>query len=404
MKTSRLRVLTFFLSCAVLLSCLSGCAGTRRSGRDTDILYTESESPLPIGTEGETSPVTEKPETEIPAPMTEENPENITEMSTDAETEIVTETEGEPETEAPETEPDDGRIRLPKLTLMPLSEAEALLSENDLTYTLSYTYSEYAKDAVIHVSFRGVILDDCYRISPAYPVELTVSLGKRQHYNVGAVDDKTIYLTFDDGPSKLTEQFLAILAENDVRATFFMVGQYVSYYPEIAKKVYDAGHTIACRSYTHDYESLYASADTALAEVDMWSAAVEKATGKKPEHKVFRFPGGSTTRYMERDRLEDIYWALHDAGFTCFDWTLANNDRYLQGKPADQTTEDYLISSAKTTLSYAEVSPKMPKVMLMHDTSPETLAMLPWLIGYLKDKGYSFGTLDELDGDWLFYQ
>ena len=41
--------------------------------------------------------------------------------------------------------------------------------------------------------------------------------------------------------------------------------------------------------------------------------------------------------------------------------------------------------------------------MLMHDTSEDTLQVLPWIIEFLTEKGYSFGTLDELDGDWLFY-
>ncbi len=301
-------------------------------------------------------------------------------------------------------------IDVPRLVEMPYPEAEKLLSAQNITPSLSYEYSEnYAKDIVIKANFHGSIEDGTYHISPDHPVELKISLGRKplpttQRVNVQAseAEEKIIYLTFDDGPSVYTEDFLKVLEEHGVRATFFMVGQYVGYHPERAKAVYDAGHVLACHSNTHDYESLYVSADTVMAEIDAWAKNVEKATGEAPAAKIFRFPGGSNTRYLEKDRMEEIYAALHENGYFCFDWTFADNDRYLVGKPEEQSVEDYLKDSVKATLKNVASNPKLPKIMLMHDTSPETLAILPWMIEYLTEDGYTFGTLDTLEGDWLF--
>ena len=67
---------------------------------------------------------------------------------------------------------------------------------------------------------------------------------------------KRVYLTFDDGPSIYTGQILDILAENDVKATFFVIGRDEQYY-EYYKRIVDEGHTIGMHSYTHVYEDFY---------------------------------------------------------------------------------------------------------------------------------------------------
>lgn len=387
----------------------SSCGGTGIGGTESEIFCTESEPALPDFSGTETAETQLSPETEIMDIQTEETE---TEMQTVPEvpTEPVTEplTEALPEITEAETEPPKpDRIVLRKFVLEPLEDVIALLEQNGLSYTVTREYSKYRKDSVINASFRGAVEEDCYSVSPRYPVDLTVSDGSepvsRWFSNVKAPDRNRIYLTFDDGPSKYTEQFLAVLEEYGVRATFFTVGDYIDRYPERLRAVFDAGHMIGCHSYSHEYDSLYASAETVTAEVEKWQNAVRNALGTLPEAALFRYPGGSNTSHVVDTAPVDIYWKLKELGFRCFDWTFADNDRYPQEKKANQTMEDYLKWSVKVTLGFLDLTPDRPKIMLMHDTSEDTLQVLPWIIEFLTEKGYSFGTLDELDGDWLFY-
>ncbi len=218
-----------------------------------------------------------------------------------------------------------------------------------------------------------------------------------------AVDPKHIYLTFDDGPHKNTDRVLEILAEYGAKATFFTVGNYVSTYPDRVRAIVDGGHLLACHSNSHDYLSLYQSAEATLAEIHTWEKAVEATEVALPETVYFRFPGGTTTTYMERDRYDEIFWAITDEGYLSMDWTCANNDKYLKGKTEEQTLQEYLIASAAATVKSIEYAKTLPKIMLMHDTADETVEVLPQILEYLIGEGYTFATLDELDGYWVFH-
>jgi peptidoglycan/xylan/chitin deacetylase (PgdA/CDA1 family) len=64
---------------------------------------------------------------------------------------------------------------------------------------------------------------------------------------------KVAYLTFDDGPSKRTPQLLAVLKENEVTATFFVIGTLAKKYPGMLKDIVSDGHVVGVHSWTHDY-------------------------------------------------------------------------------------------------------------------------------------------------------
>src|SRR5688572_21894831 len=70
-------------------------------------------------------------------------------------------------------------------------------------------------------------------------------------YYQGKTTEKVIALTFDDGPGRWTEPILELLKKHNIRATFFMEGSQVETYPEIARKVLDAGHEIGNHTYNH---------------------------------------------------------------------------------------------------------------------------------------------------------
>ncbi len=353
----------------------------------------------PIGTR----PYTES-DTVISPETTEAPPETETAPITEPVTEPVTE------------DPNAGRIAIPRLVERTKDEALAILAEQGITPSCSYEASSLEKDTVLRIRFRGSMDDAWYYIAPEYSVELILSDGSMAEIinpplpertffveRATAVDEKTIYLTFDDGPGGMTAEVLETLAKYDAKATFFLVGEFVNYRPQMLSDMVAAGHKIGCHSYTHDYPTIYASADSMVAEIGAWEAAVEKALGYIPEEKLFRYPGGSNTGYLHPDKAEELYNAMHGLGYTAFDWTCANNDAYTVNKPEDQPMDEFLKESAVNTLNYLRNYPERPKIMLMHDTRTDTVATLDWLLNYLTEQGYKFGTLDELDKDWMFH-
>ena len=75
-------------------------------------------------------------------------------------------------------------------------------------------------------------------------------------------EQPTVYLTFDDGPSKLTSQVLDILDKENVKATFFALGEQAQAHPELVKRIVQDGHTLGNHSYNHIYKELYSDFQT----------------------------------------------------------------------------------------------------------------------------------------------
>lgn len=98
--------------------------------------------------------------------------------------------------------------------------------------------------------------------------------------------EKTVYLTFDDGPSKFTEKFLNILAKHKVKATFFVVGRSDPKSLEIMKRIVDDGHTLAPHTYTHVYNSIYASVESFLDDFNKIHDLIYETTGVKPTAQI----------------------------------------------------------------------------------------------------------------------
>ena len=214
----------------------------------------------------------------------------------------------------------------------------------------------------------------------------------------------TIFLTFDDGPCRgKTEEVLRILDEYDICATFFTVGRYVNLYPDLVHQIADGGHLLGCHSYSHDYKQIYASVEAFTTDIARWENAVRGVIGDLPEARVYRFPGGTTnTLLVDNDLYPAFLTALSDAGYRPYDWVLATNDLYLGDKREDQTMEEYFFATLNYTLALANRYPNLPRVMLVHDTSADTVAALPAVLDYLIEKGYSFATLDKLDMSYIF--
>ena len=80
-------------------------------------------------------------------------------------------------------------------------------------------------------------------------------------------EEKIAYLTFDDGPTKITSKVLEILKNENVKATFFVIGKCVDEYPEIVRRAYEEGHYIANHGYDHDNSILYKNEESFINEI-----------------------------------------------------------------------------------------------------------------------------------------
>ncbi|CDE24130.1 predicted polysaccharide deacetylase [Clostridium sp. CAG:440] len=91
---------------------------------------------------------------------------------------------------------------------------------------------------------------------------------KEKFLSLSKSKQKIAYLTFDDGPTlKATPKILDILKEEDVVATFFVVGKHVKETPELVKRAYDEGHFIANHGYNHNNSKLYKNDDSFINEI-----------------------------------------------------------------------------------------------------------------------------------------
>ncbi len=191
-------------------------------------------------------------------------------------------------------------------------------------------------------------------------------------------DQPTVYLTFDDGPSKYTEQVLDILREEGIKATFFVVGQLVPDRKAVLSRVAREGHAIGNHTYNHVYSELYSSFKGFWSQAVKTDEVLEEVLGEKPF--LLRAPGGTATNF---DAF--YFYYLEQAGYTVVDWNVDSRDAIRQGVPAEEIIATVKKSPLKHQLT-----------VLMHDGAGhgETVKALPEIIAYYKEQGYAFAALD----------
>ena len=203
---------------------------------------------------------------------------------------------------------------------------------------------------------------------------------ERPQYTV--TDGKVAYLTFDDGPSKYTPQILEILRENDIKATFFITGWCIEGKENTLRQVAEEGHTIGLHSWSHDYETIYASKKSWLEDFGRVYNKVYAVTGQKPW--CFRFPGGSYNNY-NRDTADGIISEMESRGFAYYDWNAATADA------STSATYDSCLENIYDSINADH------EVVLMHDSLELTPEYLQDVINYIRGQGYSFETVDTAD-------
>lgn len=206
--------------------------------------------------------------------------------------------------------------------------------------------------------------------------------GRVNMEHIYSSETKRAFLTFDDGPSTNTNGILDVLNENEIKATFFVLGVQVEKFPELTKRIYDEGHFIANHGDTHVYSQIYSSVEEVLNEYNRCNDKVKNAIGAAEYNShLFRFPGGTVGgKYAELKAQAASLLDQNDVMH--IDWNALTGDSEKQSP-----TEEYMMNNLQNT-----TQGKNSVVILMHDSQAkgETVAVLPKVIDYLKEQGYEF--------------
>ena len=211
---------------------------------------------------------------------------------------------------------------------------------------------------------------------------------------------RKVYLTFDDGPTAATPEVLDILKSYNAVATFFTIGRMIKQNPKTAKRILDEGHLLACHTMTHDFNIIYKSPEDFVKDVDEWRQEVINAVGYDAGAYVYRFPGGSNNSSVGGRKGRGAYVSAMNAhGYITMDWNLALNDAWLAGNTEHLPVKEYLWQSYLETYSWYK--DKDPLILIVHDTRPESVELLPQVLDDLIAKGFTFARCDELTEDYL---
>lgn len=197
---------------------------------------------------------------------------------------------------------------------------------------------------------------------------------------------KTIYLTFDDGPSSsITPSLLQILKEENVKVTFFVVNHDDSL-NYLIKQEYDDGHTVALHSSTHDYSYIYSSTTNFFNDLNSIREKVYNITGQYSN--ITRFPGGSSNTVSRRYSpgiMSTLTSQVLEQGYIYFDWNISCEDA---GSAKD---ENDVYNNVVNNLVYEN------NIVLLHDFEGnyKTLNAIRRIIHYGKENGYTFKPITE---------
>ena len=206
--------------------------------------------------------------------------------------------------------------------------------------------------------------------------------------NIYTSEEKRVFLTFNDGPTtSVTPFILDLLKQENIKATFFVLGNRAKSNPDLIKREFEEGHYIANHGYTHKYSSIYTNSQTVLDEYNYTENCIQEALQNPDYHsRVFRFPGGSVGGYYKNIKREARSY-LRQNGIVSLDWNSLSKD--AEGAHTKETLLQNVINT---------VGNKQSVVILMHDASDKILTYetLPSVIQYLRENGYSFKNLYDI--------
>lgn len=236
--------------------------------------------------------------------------------------------------------------------------------------------TQYEEVAAV-ITAKDTIRDDIARIRTEYGQAVRQLEDK---ILAGESDYRICYLTFDDGPSYLTPEFLNKIDKLDIYVTFFTIGVQMgesgeNLRNELLRREALSGHAIANHTYTHGiYGSLYKSLDNFMDAVRRQEEMVYEVTGIRTD--VLRFPAGSYYCPFRTAAID----ALEEEGYGWIDWI---------GNAYDSGTSLWESQRVANRVIWQVTQDKVT-VVLMHDWRSDTLGALDSIVMTLKEQNYLF--------------
>ncbi|GEM_PF-1501824 len=198
-----------------------------------------------------------------------------------------------------------------------------------------------------------------------------------RHTPAPATSATTLYLTFDDGPSRLTLPIANLLTSNGISATFFALGNNIKGREKTLAALVGMGHRVGNHTLSHNLKKLNASLQRNENEIQRTAALVDNVGG---DGKLVRIPYGASSKSLVATARAE--------GAQIFDWDINSNDSTRQGAKNHQIIEH-------TVLKHLRQARKRHLILLFHDGAGHdaTLTALKTLIPHLKQEGYHFGLL-----------
>lgn len=282
-------------------------------------------------------------------------------------------------------------IAPPELTLLGEEEMtmEASMEFEDPGFT---AVSGSGEDLSDYVAVEGSVTP--YR-SGTYEITYTITNGEETITKTRTVEvvpveipeavqpgEKTIYLTFDDGPGPYTGELLDVLAAYNVKATFFVTCLDPDY-EDMVGRAFREGHSIAVHTASHNYYLVYASEQNYMDDFEQAQEMIYRQTGQYT--RMFRFPGGSsnTVSNFNPGIMSRLSGMMHDMGYEYYDWHVDSDDA-----GGTHTTAGVV---ANVTSGCAE---RTSSVVLQHDVKDYSVAAVEQIILWGMQNGYTFRALD----------
>lgn len=223
---------------------------------------------------------------------------------------------------------------------------------------------------------------------------ITIFIGNNT-YNVNANTSKEeyrkiVYLTFDDGPSpNNTDAILDILTQNNVKATFCVVGSNALRNPKTMKRIYNLNMGLMPHCNNHEYKELYSSTEYYINDLEKCIKSINNSIGEERKYSIVRMPGGSDNSVCSSDVLWNIKCELKNRNINYLDWSIDSGDASAS-KVATAIIEDNINKQAGN---------HKVEVVLMHDLENKisTTNALQDIINKYKSLGYEFKTFNEIE-------
>lgn len=181
---------------------------------------------------------------------------------------------------------------------------------------------------------------------------------------------KEVALTFDDGPTEFTPQFLDLLKKHNIKATFFCIGKQIEKYPDIFERIISEGHSVGNHTYSHTQKMGFLSSSEIRDEIIKCDEIIFKIGNTTTN--IYRPPFGVTN--------PNIAKAIKNCGKTSIGWNIRSLDT--------------VIIDEKKILKRITKNLKKGDLILLHDTSLKTYNVLVELLLFLEREKYSTFTLD----------